>query len=88
MKYYIYDRNKEKYIFPKKELMVEYICCFLKEKVNREQIKKFLLGLNKEAGLFITVVGYEGELREDAPFDYFTDIIQYLRKEGRLVEEC
>lgn len=87
MRYYIFDRNKEKFIFPERQYLVTYLCMFLKDRMSKSEIKKYLLGLNKEVGLFITAIGYDGEIREDDPFDFYENICDRMRKEGRLIEE-
>lgn len=87
LRYYIFDRNKEKYIFPERQFLVEYMCMSLKERMTKAEIKKYLIGLNKEVGLFITAIDYDGGIREDEPFDFYENICERMRKEGRLIGE-
>lgn len=87
MRYYIYDRKKEKFIFPERRYFVEYLSLHLGEEVTRDQVLKFLKGLNREVGVFITAIDYDGQIREDSPLDYFTSVMEFLQERGYLVEK-
>ena len=84
MKYLMFDRGGVKFFFPRKNLFIEYLSCLVPEAVSKASVKKFLLGLDKEEGVYTTIIWSDGSIREDSAFDYYKDLVRFLDKEGRL----